>query len=119
MNRFDDDFIKEQSFIIGYQNYHSSTETINETIDKPITRTKIQCSSIHYLINQCWDLNYTSAILFYEDEKAPRVMRHPDFTDFLFGKQQIQLLFGKNESNLYNKEITDSRLKKAILNWYC
>ena len=119
MNRFDDDFIKEQSFIIGYQNYHSSNEAIDVVIDKPITRTKIQCSSIHYLINQCWDLNYTSAILFYEDEKSPRVMRHPDFTDFLFGKQQIQLLFGKNESNLYNKEITDSRLKKAILNWYC
>jgi hypothetical protein len=103
----DTEFIRELSSLIGYN-----------TDGKPVSRTKIQSSSIHNLICHCWDLNYTSAILLYEDYKHPYVMRNPDFTEFLFGQQTIQLLFGKNESNLYNYDITMKRLNKAISTWY-
>ena len=103
----DSEFIKEVSMLIGYH-----------TDDKPVTRTKIQSSSIHNLICKCWDLNYTSAILLFEDNQQPYIKRHPDFTEFLFGQQPIQLLFGKNESNLYDYTITMNRLKKALHIWY-
>jgi hypothetical protein len=101
------EFIRELSSLIGYN-----------TDGKPISRTKIQSSSIHNLLCHCWDLNYTSAILLYEDNQSPYIMRNPDFTEFLFGQQPIQLLFGKNESNLYNYDITMKRLSKAISTWY-
>ena len=103
----DTEFIREQSFLIGYN-----------IDDKPVTRTKIQSSSIHNLICKCWDLNYTSAILLYEDTQQPYIKRHPDFTEFLFGQQPIQLLFGKDNTNLYNVDITMNRLKKALQLWY-
>jgi hypothetical protein len=103
----DNEFIREQSFLIGYN-----------SDDKPVTRTKIQSSSIHNLICKCWDLNYTAAILLYEDNHQPYVKRHPDFTEFLFGQQPIQLLFGKDNTNLYNVDITMNRLKKALYMWY-
>ena len=103
----DNEFIKEKSMLIGYH-----------TDDKPVTRTKIQSSSIHNLICKCWDLNYTSSILLFEDNYQPYIKRHPDFTEFLFGQQPIQLLFGKNELNLYDYTSTMNRLKKAIHMWY-
>ena len=103
----DNEFIREASMLIGYH-----------TDDKPVTRTKIQSSSIHNLICKCWDLNYTSAILLFEDNHQPYIKRHPDFTEFLFGQQPIQLLFGKNETNLYDYKITMNRLKKALQVWY-
>ena len=105
---YNNEFIRDQSFLIGY----------NSVDGKPITKTKIQSSSIHNLICHCWDLNYTSAILIYEDNKQPYIMRNPDFTEFLFGQQPIQLLFGKNETNLYNYDITRKRLEKAFNTWY-
>ena len=105
---YNNEFIREQSFLIGY----------NSVDGKPITKTKIQSSSIHNLICHCWDLNYTSAILLYEDNKQPYIIRNPDFTEFLFGQQPIQLLFGKNETNLYNCDITRKRLEKAFNTWY-
>ena len=101
------EFIRDQSTII---NFHND--------EKPITITKIKSSSIHNLICHCWDLNYTSAILLYENNKQPYIMRNPDFTEFLFGQQPIQLLFGKNKSNLYNYDITRKRLEKAFNTWY-
>ena len=103
----DNEFIREASMLIGYN-----------TDDKPVTRTKIQSSSIHNLICKCWDLNYTSAILLFEDNHQPYIKRHPDFTEFLFGQQPIQLLFGKDETNLYDYSITMNRLKKALKTWY-
>ena len=103
----DNEFIREASMLIGYN-----------TDDKPVTRTKIQSSSIHNLICKCWDLNYTSAILLFEDNQTPYIKRNPDFTEFLFGQQPIQLLFGKNETNLYDYTITMNRLKKAFNTWY-
>ena len=107
-NEHDNEFIREQSFLIGY-NYYD---------DKPVTRTKVQSSSIHNLICKCWDLNYTSAILLFEENKEPYIKRHPDFTEFLFGQQYIQLLLGKNESNLYDYNSTIKRLEKAVATWY-
>ena len=101
------EYIKEQSVIIDYY-----------TDENPITRTKVQTSSIHNLLCNCWDLNYTSAILIYEDEKEPYIIRHPDFTEFIFGTQPIQLLFGKNEKTLYNYNITMNRLVKTQTKWY-
>lgn len=103
----DSEFMREPSFLIGYN-----------THNKPVTRTKIKSSSIHNLICKCWDLNYTSAILLFEENKQPYIKRNPDFTEFLFGQQPIQLLYGKNESNLYDYTITMNRLKKAIHMWY-
>ena len=52
------EYIKNSSIIIDYY-----------TDEKPITQTKIKSSSIHTLLSNCWDLNYTSAILLYEEEK--------------------------------------------------
>ena len=103
----DNEFIREPSMLIGY-----NTDT------KPVTRTKIKSSSIYNLTSKCWDLNYTSAILLFEEDKKPEIKRHSDFTEFLFGQQPIQLLYGKNESNLYDYTITMTRLKKAYATWY-
>ena len=117
----DYEFIREQSFIIGYQGYQTNQSSDNEcqNTDKPITRTKIQASSIHILLCKCWDLNHTSAILLYEQNKSPYIIRHPDFTDFLFGEHKtIQLLSGKTNYNLYDYKITEKRLEKAIATWY-
>ena len=117
----DYEFIREQSFIIGYQSNQSSQSSDNEYqhTDKPITRTKIQASSIHILLCKCWDLNHTSAILLYEQNKSPYIMRHPDFTDFLFGEHKtIQLLSGKTNYNLYDYKNTEKRLEKARATWY-
>ena len=119
----DNEFMRENSILIGYYNNidsnsdsDSNTNT-NSDNHKPVSRSKIQSSSINSLICHCWDLNYTSAILLYEDYKQPYIIRHPDFTEFLFGLQPIQLLFGKNESNLYNYDITMCRLEKALNTW--
>jgi hypothetical protein len=103
----DNEFIKEQSMLIGYN-----------SDNKPITRTKIQSSSLQNLLCKCWDLNYTSAILLFEDNKEPYIYRNPDFTEFLFGKQPIQILSGKTESSLYDYNSTIYRLNKAIATWY-
>ena len=101
------EYIKDQSVIIDYY-----------TDEKPITRTKVQTSSLHNLLCNCWDLNYTSAILMYEDDHTPNIIRHPDFTEFIFGNQPIQLLFGKNENTLFNYDITMKRLEKIKQKWY-
>ena len=45
-------------------------------------------------------------------------MRNPDFTEFLFGIQPIKVIFGKNQYNLYNLELTEKRLIKAYTKWY-
>jgi hypothetical protein len=102
------EYIKEPSVIIDYY-----------TDEKPITRTKVQSSSFHNLLCNCWDLNYTSALLIYEEEKEPYIIRHPDFTEFIFGNQPIQLLFGKNENTLFNYDITMKRLEKIKQKWCC
>jgi len=121
----DYEFIREKSFIIGYQSGNIEDNTKSQfndyqyNNDKPITRTKIQSSSIHILLCKCWDLNYTSAILLYEPDKLPYIIRHPDFTDFIFGNTKtIQLLSGKTNNNLYDYKITEKRLEKAIATWY-
>ena len=101
------EFIKNKSFIIGYH-----------TDEKPITRTIIQTSSINNLLCKCWDLNYTSAIIFFEENKEPHIMRHPDFTEFLFGYLPLQLLSTKNNINLYDFTITERRKLKAYNTWY-
>ena len=105
----DNEFIREENIIVGYP---------KENQVNPITRSKIQSSSIHNLICHCWDLNYTSALLLYEKDKKPYIKRHPDFTEFLFGTQPIQLLYGKTKYNLYNYNITMKRLEKAHNKWY-
>ena len=101
------EYIREQSVIIDYY-----------TDEKPITRTKVQTSSVYNLLCNCWDLNYTSAILIYEEEKEPHIIRHPDFTEFIFCNQLIQLLFGKNKNTLFNYDITMKRLEKTKEKWY-
>jgi len=101
------EYIKAKTFIIDYF-----------THEKPITRTQIQTSSLHNLLCNCWDLNYTSAILIYEQEKEPYIIRHPDFTEFIFGNQLIQILLGKTEKSLFNYHITIRRLQKAKEKWY-
>ena len=78
----------------------------------------MKISSIDTLLNNCWDINSTSAILFFEKDSPPHIMRNPDFTDFLFGLQPIKLIFGKNQYNLYNSESTEKRLLKAQKKWY-
>ena len=103
----ENEYIKDQSVIIDYY-----------TDEKPITRTKVQSSSFHNLLCNCWDLNYTSAILIYEEDKEPHIIRHPDFTEFIFGNQPIQLLFGKNENTLFDYDITMKRLEKTKQKWY-
>jgi hypothetical protein len=103
----ENEYIKDQSVIIDYY-----------TDEKPITQTKVQSSSLHNLLCNCWDLNYTSALLIYEEEKKPYIIRHPDFTEFIFGNQPIQLLFGKNEKTLFNYDITMKRLEKTKQKWY-
>ena len=100
------EFIKNKSFIIGYNN------------EKPVTRTLIQTSSINNLLCNCWDLNYTSAIIFFEEDKEPHIMRHPDFTEFLFGYLPLQVLSTKNNINLYDYTITERRKLKAYNTWY-
>jgi len=101
------EYIKDKTFIIDYY-----------TQEKPITRTNIQTSSLHNLLCNCWDLNYTSAILIYEQEKEPYIIRHPDFTEFIFGNQLIQILLGKTENSLFNYHMTIIRLQKAKEKWY-
>ena len=103
----DNEFIKGKNILIGY--------TSN---DKPITVTNIQSSSIQNLLCKCWDLNYTSAILLFEDNTEPYINRNPDFTEFLFGQQPIQIISGKNESSLYDYNSTMYRLNKALTTWY-
>ena len=102
----DSEYIREPSVIIDYY-----------TDEKPITQTKVQSSSLHNLLCNCWDLNYTSALLIYEEEKEPNIIRNPDFTEFIFGNQPIQLLFGKNENTLFNYDITMKRLEKIKQKW--
>ena len=101
------EYIKEPSVIIDYY-----------TDEKPITRTKIQTSSLHNLLCNCWDLNYTLALLMYEEDKEPHIIRHPDFTEFIFGNQLIQLLLGKTKHTLFNYDITMNRLEKTKHKWY-
>ena len=101
------EYIKNSSIIIDYY-----------TDEKPITQTKIKSSSIHTLLSNCWDLNYTSAILLYEEEKEPYIIRHPDFTEFIFGNQPLQLLFGRNKYNLYDYSLTMKRIEKFKYKWY-
>jgi hypothetical protein len=88
------------------------------TEDKPVQNTSIKTSSLHILTKNCWDNNYTSAILIYEKDKNPYIIRHPDFTEFLFGTQPIQLICGKSIHNLYNYDHTIQRLLKAQKKWY-
>jgi len=85
---------------------------------QPVQNTIIKISSIDTLINNCWDINSTSAILLFEKNSSPHIMRNPDFTDFLFGIQPIKLIFGKNKYNLYNPDLTEKRLFKAKKKWY-
>ena len=103
----DSEYIREPSVIIDYY-----------TDEKPITRTQIQSSSLNNLLCNCWDLNYTSAILIYEEEKEPYIIRNPDFTEFIFCNQPLQLLFGKNEKTLFNYDLTMKRLEKFEQKWY-
>ena len=48
----------------------------------------------------------------------PYINRNPDFTEFLFGQQPIQIISGKNESSLYDYNSTMYRLNKALTTWY-
>ena len=128
IDSYDNSYNENENSIFVYDetvaiDYHTDT--------KPIQRTVINTSSIHNLLQNCWDINYTSALLLYEKDKIPYILKHPDFTDFLFGLQPIQLLYGKNESNLYyyDYEIQNSytikktgcptkiRLEKAKAKW--
>jgi len=99
-----------KSVLLGYHNN-------KHTIPQPIQNTCITADSLHSVLKYSWDLNLTSAMLIYEDGKYPYIMRHPDFTEFIFGQQPVQLLVGKDTSNLYNYEITMKRLQKAIKKW--
>ena len=101
------DFTCEKPTIIAYH-----------TDIQPIQNTKIKTSSIDTLLNNCWDINSTSAILLFEKNNEPHIMRNPDFTEFLFGIQPIKVIFGKNQYNLYNLELTEKRLIKAYTKWY-
>jgi len=85
---------------------------------QPVQNTIIKTSSIDTLLNNCWDINSTSAILLFEKHSDPHIMRNPEFTDFLFGIKPIKLIFGKNQYNLYNSESTNKRLVKAKKKWY-
>ena len=85
---------------------------------QPVQNSIIKTSSLYTLLNNCWDINSTSAILLFEKNSNHRIMRNPDFTDFLFGIKPINLIFGKNQYNLYNPELTEKRLLKAKKKWY-
>ncbi len=100
-----DEFIIDKPILIGFN-----------TPIKPIQNTQIKITSKHYWQCQSWDLNYTSALLLYEGNNE-FISRHPDFTEFLFGIQPIQLLYGKTQDNLYNPSSTEFRLYKAIQFW--
>ena len=100
-----DEFIIDKPTLIGFN-----------TSIKPIQNTQIKVTSKHYWQCQSWDLNYTSALLLYEGNNE-FISRHPDFTEFLFGTQSIQLLYGKTHDNLYNPDSTGFRLYKAIQFW--
>jgi len=54
----------------------------------------------------------------YEEEKEPYIIRHPDFTEFIFGNQPLQLLFGRNKYNLYDYSLTMKRIEKFKYKWY-
>lgn len=101
-----EEFYRDQSITIGYH-----------TDDKPIQHTKVRTSSLHTLRKYSLDLNYTSAMILYEENKIPYVLRHSDFTEFLFGTQPIKLIYGKDKTNLYNYDITMKRLQKAKKMW--
>uniref|UniRef100_A0A6C0EZA8 Uncharacterized protein n=1 Tax=viral metagenome TaxID=1070528 RepID=A0A6C0EZA8_9ZZZZ len=101
-----EEFYRDQSITIGYH-----------TDDKPIQHTKVRTSSLHTLRKYSLDLNYTAAMILYEENKMPHVLRHSDFTEFLFGAQPIQLIYGKDQSNLYNYDVTMKRLQKAKKMW--
>lgn len=105
------EFERNQSNLLGY---HNPTHIIPQ----PIQSTCVKANSIHNILNSSWDLNLTSAMIIYEPGKFPYILRHPDFTEFLFGLQPIQLLYGKNLHNLYNPKITEKRLFKAQTKWH-
>jgi len=106
-----DEFIKEQSVAIGF---HTATQ--------PIQNTKIKTASIETLLRNSFDINATAAILIYEESREPYVRRNMNFTEFLFGYQQIQLLYPVNclrdEEHYYDYKITKKRFIKAYYKWY-
>jgi len=104
---FSDYCIESTPSLIGYDDNNN-----------PITMTKIRTSMIENLYSGIWDLNHTSAFIMFEKDKEPNIIRHPEFTEFIFGVQPIKILFWRNESNLYNPMATLNRLEKAITKWY-
>ena len=112
-------FLSDDDMQYGYDFICAKPTIISYHTDvQPVQNTKVKISSIDTLLNNCWDINSTSAILFFEKDSPPHIMRNPDFTDFLFGVQPIKLIFGKNQYNLYNSESTEKRLLKAQKKWY-
>jgi len=103
---YGNDFKCEKPVIIAYH-----------TDIQPVQNSNIKTSSIDALINNCWDLNYTSAILMFENNGSSHVIRNPDFTEFLFGIQPLQKITGKSCYNLYNPELTSKRFIKAQTKW--
>ena len=112
-------FLSDEDMSYGHEFSCDKPTIISyHTDNQPVQNTNIKTSSISTLLNNCWDINSTSAILLVEKNNEPYIMRNPDFTDFLFGIQPIQLIFGKNLYNLYNLELTEKRLLKAYTKWY-
>ena len=112
-------FLSDEDISYGYEfSCEKPTIIAYHTDIQPVQNTNIKISSIDTLLNNCWDINSTSAILLFEKNSAPHIMRNPDFTEFLFGIQPIKLIFGKNIYNLYNPELTEKRLMKARQKWY-
>ena len=111
--------LSDEDISYGYE-FHCNKPTIisYHTDIQPVQNTNIKTSSIDTLLNNCWDINSTSAILLFEKNSPPHIMRNPDFTEFLFGIQPIKPIFGKNQYNLYNPESTNKRLVKAKKKWY-
>ena len=112
-------FMSDEDMSYGYEfSCEKPTIIAYHTDVQPVQNTKIKTSSIDTLLNNCWDINSTSAILLFEKNNESHIMRNPDFTEFLFGIQPIKLIFGKNPCNLYNLELTEKRLVKAYTKWY-
>ena len=92
---------------------------------QPIQNTQVKITSINILLENCWDINSTAAILLFEKKQNFHIIRNSDFTDFLFGNQPIKFIYGKllhfideDNNNFYDFKKSELRLIKACKKWY-
>ena len=98
-----------QPITIGY---HTDTH--------PVQFSNVAAPTIYNIVEHIWDLNHTSALLYYKVNNIPEIIRHDDFTDFIFGIQpNIEILSNKNNTSnkLHNSDRTNIRLALAKKKW--